>query len=320
MRSSGESSSSLARDRLHAVNASGPSTRRRDVQFPSGGQRCSAWLYLPDGPQPASVVVLAHGLGGTRVMRLAAFAERFCAAGYACLVFDYRHFGDSEGEPRQLLDVAKQLEDWKAAVAYARACPDVDGRRVVLWGTSFAGGHVLAIAADDPHVAAVISQCPFTDGLASTLALNPLSSLKVTARALSDAITSWLGGTPVMVALAGQPGSAALMTAPDALPGYRRLQPADSHVPNEVAARFALQIIRYYPGRQTPRIACPVLFCVCESDSVAPSKATLRHARRAPKGEIKLYPDGHFGIYVDAAFERVAHDQVDFLHRTVPLH
>ena len=294
--------------------------RRLEVQFPSHAQRCSAWLYLPDGPRLAPVVVLAHGLGGTRVMRLDAFAERFCAAGYACVVFDYRHFGDSDGEPRQLLDIARQLEDWNAAIAYARACPDVDGRRVVLWGTSFGGGHVLAIAAEDRHVAAVISQCPFTDGVASSLALNPLSSLKVTARALRDQITSWLGGRPVMVATAGQHGSAALMTAPDALPGYWKLQPADSLVPNEVAARFALQIIRYHPGRRTPRIACPVLFCVCESDSVAPSKTTLRHARRAPKGEIKLYAEGHFDIYVGEAFDRVVRDQIDFLHRTVPLH
>jgi hypothetical protein len=37
------------------------------------------------------------------------------------LAFDYRHFGDSDGTPRQLLDIAHQLEDWQAAIAYARA-------------------------------------------------------------------------------------------------------------------------------------------------------------------------------------------------------
>jgi dienelactone hydrolase len=253
-------------------------------------------------------------------MRLDAYAERFCAAGYACLVFDYRHFGDSEGEPRQLLDIAKQLKDWKAAIAFARERPDVDGRRVVLWGTSFGGGHVLSTAADDPALAAVVSQCPFTDGLASSLALNPLSSMKVTIRALGDQLTAWLGGAPVMVNTAGEPGSAALMTAPDALPGYLGLQPESSGFRNEVAARFALQIIRYHPGRRTPQITCPVLFCVCDSDSVAPAKATLRHAQRAPRGEIKTYAEGHFDIYVGAAFERVVRDQIEFLHRTVPLH
>ena len=80
------------------------------------------------------IIVMAHGLGGTRRMRLTAFAERFVAEGYACLVFDYRYFGDSEGQPRQLLDIKSQLEDWKAAVAYARSLDKIDPNRVVIWG------------------------------------------------------------------------------------------------------------------------------------------------------------------------------------------
>lgn len=294
--------------------------QRLDVQFSSQGQQCSAWLYLPAGARPAPVIVMAHGLGGTREMRLDAFAERFCAAGYACLVFDYRHFGSSEGEPRQLLDVQKQLQDWKAAAAFARSRKEVDGRRLVLWGTSFSGGHVLSTAADDGQVTAVIAQCPFTDGLASALALNPLSSMRVTALALRDQIGAWLGAAPVMVETAGKPGATALMTAPDAL-DYLKLLPAgaEASFPNYVAARFGLQIIRYFPGRKTAKITCPVLFCVCETDSVAPAAATLRHARRAPQGEIKLYPEGHFDIYVGAAFERVVIDQIEFLQRMVPI-
>lgn len=294
---------------------------RLDVSFPSQGEQCRAWLYLPEARRPAPVIVMAHGLGGTRVMRLDAFAERFCAAGYACLVFDYRHFGDSEGQPRQLLDVRKQLQDWKAAIAFARSRHDVDASRVVIWGTSFGGGHVLATAADDDRLAAVISQCPFTDGLASSLALSPASSLKVTALAMRDQIGAWLGAEPVMVNTAGQPGEAALMTAPDAMPGYLGLLPPGraSAFPNHVAARFGLQIIRYFPGRCAAQIRCPVLFCVCEGDSVAPAAATLRHAHRAPKGEIRKYANGHFDIYVGAAFEKVVADQIAFLRRNVPL-
>lgn len=296
-------------------------TQRLDVEFLSGGVTCRAWLYLPASDKPRPVMVMAHGLGGTKVMRLDAFAERFSAAGYACLVFDYRHFGASDGQPRQLLDIGKQLEDWQAAVAYARSSPNVDGSRIILWGTSFSGGHVLSTAAALPGITAVISQCPFTNGLASGLALNPVSSLKVTALALRDQVGAWLGADPVMVSTAGKSGEAALMTAPDAVPGYLGLLSA-SDAPvfrNEVAARFGLQIIRYFPGLKTPKIPCPVLFCVCDTDSVAPAGPTLFHARRAPKGEIKRYPDGHFDIYVGEAFERVVKDQIAFLQRHVPV-
>ena len=292
----------------------------KTVQFLSGGLRCSADFYRPLGAGPFPVVVMAHGLGGTRKMRLPAFAERFAAAGYACLVFDYRHFGDSEGEPRQLLDIGRQLEDWKAAIAHARSLGDIDPKRVVIWGTSFGGGHVLATAADDDQLAAVISQCPFTDGLSSGLAMNPVTSVKVTTLALRDRIGAWFGAQPVNVALAAQPGQTALMNAPDAYAGYLALQPADAPMaPNHVAARFALDIIRYYPGRKTARIKAPVLFCVCDTDTVAPAKATLRHASRTPRHEIKHYADGHFEIYVGEAFERVVRDQIDFLKRTVPV-
>lgn len=293
---------------------------RLDVRFASNGLQCSAWLYLPKGTKPAPVIVMAHGLGSVKGMRLDAFAERFCEAGYACLVFDYRHFGDSEGHPRQLLDVEKQLQDWKAAIAYARSRNDVDTRQVILWGTSFSGGHVLATAADDPSLAAVISQCPFTDGLASSMAMSPVTSLKVTALAVRDQIAAWLGRAPVMVASAGQPGETALMSAPDCAPGYLGLVPGDGKTTfqNRVAARIALQIIRYNPGRRTPKISAPVLFCVCATDTVAPPKQTLVHAKRAPRGEIKIYQDGHFDIYVGEAFERVVKDQINFLTRTVP--
>jgi hypothetical protein len=206
-------------------------------------------------------------------------------------------------------------------VAYARVCPQVDGRRVALWGTSFGGGHVLSTAAALPGISAVISQCPFTNGLASGLAVNPVSSAKVMARALRDQAGAWLGAAPVMVAAAGRPGDTALMTAPDVESGYLGLLPPGEvdRFPNEVAARFALQIVRYFPGLKTPKIACPVLFCVCDTDSVAPAKPTLFHARRAPKGEIKRYPDGHFDIYVGEAFEQVVKDQIEFLHRHVPV-
>ncbi len=289
------------------------------VKFLSGGLHCTGDFYRPLGAGPFPVIVMAHGLGGTRKMRLPAFAERFTAAGYACLVFDYRHFGDSEGSPRQLLDIGKQLEDWKAAIAYARSLPDADPKRVVIWGTSFGGGHVLTTAAEDDQLAAVISQCPFTDGLASSLAMSPVTSLKVSALALRDRIGSWFGAQPVMVPLAAKPGETALMNAPDAYDGYLALQPAGAKTLNHVAARFALDIIRYYPGRKAAKIKAPVLFCVCNTDSVAPAKATLRHASRTPRHEIRHYADGHFEIYLGEAFERVINDQLDFLKRTVPV-
>jgi uncharacterized protein len=288
--------------------------KRADVQFASGDDQISAWLYRPGNGGPAPLLVMAHGLGAVRTMRLDAYAERFSAAGYACLVFDYRNFGASEGRPRQVLDVNMQLADWAAAVAYARTLDGIDHDRIALWGTSFAGGHVIASAARLPGIAAAVVQCPFTDGLASALTIqNPLATARITARAVRDIVAARLGKQPVLVTTAGKHRAVALMNTRDAYAGYLRLAPEGVDVPNEVSARIALQIIAYRPGRLASKIPCPILFCVCEADSVAPARATLRHAAQAPRGEVRLYPEQHFAIYVDDAFERVVADQLAFL-------
>lgn len=291
--------------------------QREDVWFNSGSDRISAWLYRPASNADAPLLVMAHGLGAVRTMRLDAYAERFCAAGYACLVFDYRNFGDSEGAPRQLLDIRMQLQDWTVAVAFARTLAGIDPDRIGLWGTSFGGGHVIATAARLPGIAAAVAQCPFTDSIASLGAIPPATVARLTALAVRDLITARLGGSPVMVATAGNPGEVALMTAPDAYAGYLKLMPEGTPVRNEVAARIGVKLLPYRPGRLAAKIPCPILFCVCETDSVAPSGPTRRYAATAPRGQVKLYPEGHFDIYVGDAFERVIADQLDFLDKNL---
>jgi len=296
---------------------------RSDVRFSSGSDDCHAWLYLPDtasanGPMP--VIVMAHGFSGVKQLRLDAFAERFCAAGYACLVFDYRHFGDSDGQPRELLDIGCQLEDWRNAVTFARSLPELDPDRVIVWGTSFAGGHAIVTAADDPRIAAAISQCPFTDGMASVSKIPPKTSVQLMALALRDVVATWRGREPVRVPATGQPGQVAVMTAPDAKRGFDALLEASgmTDMPHLVPARIALHVPGHIPGRRAKDVRCPILFTVCEPDSVAPARAAVKHAARAPRGEIRLYDAGHFDIYLGKHFEQVVSDQIDFLQTHVP--
>lgn len=291
--------------------------KRLDLIFSVEGQRCATWLYLPQGQHKAPVIVMAHGLGGVRTMRLDAYAERFQKAGYACLVFDYRHFGDSEGQPRQLLDIQKQQRDWVAAIAYARSRPEVDGKRVVVWGSSFSGGHALYLGATQPNLAAILAQCPFTDGWASSMATNPISSLRVMPRAIADTVMGWIGGQPIMIPCSARPFGLGLMTASDCQEGMHALVPAQSTFRNEVAARFALQIIGYRPGKLAKKVPCPAFVAICSEDTVAPSQTALKQVQQAPCAEIKVYQVGHFDIYLGRAFEQVIADQIDFLNRHV---
>src|SRR5512144_2103791 len=112
------------------------------LTFASQGTRCVATLYLPDGPRPLPCLVMGHGFTGTQD-QLEPYAQRFAEAGIAVLTFDYRHFGRSDGEPRQLVDCGRQEADWRAAVVLARSLDAVDPQRIGLWGSSLSGSHVV---------------------------------------------------------------------------------------------------------------------------------------------------------------------------------
>ncbi|HEY3482345.1 MAG TPA: alpha/beta hydrolase, partial [Streptomyces sp.] len=139
-----------------------------------------------------------------------------------------------------------------------------------------------------------------------------------------DLAATAVGRAPVRVKVAARAGELGLMStddAPDVFDGITGLLHAsgmtEADYRNDVPARVALQIPLYAPGRKTARVHCPILFCVCDDDTVAPPKATLRHAAKAPHGVIKRYPAGHFDIYTGEPFEQVVADQLDFLRTHV---
>jgi fermentation-respiration switch protein FrsA (DUF1100 family) len=277
---------------------------REDVTFGAG---LAGWLYTPADAR--ACVVMAHGLSAVRDQRLPAYAERFAAAGLAVLLFDYRHFGASAGEPRQLLDIGRQLDDWRAAVAYARTRYE----RVALFGSSFAGGHVLQLASKDGAIGAAVAQCPMTDGLLAALKVPPLQSLKLARAALQDTARALAGRPPKLIPAAAPPGELALMATEDALPGMTRLAGPESTWRNAASARVGLRIPLYRPGRHAAKIACPLLVCICDEDTLVSVKAAAKVAERAPRGEVRHYPIGHFDIYDGEWFERAVADQTEFL-------
>jgi dienelactone hydrolase len=294
----------------------GRSIRRSDLTFESGGSRCAAWLYRPDGENGrVPCVVLAHGFSGVREARLDAYAERFAQAGLAALVFDYRHFGGSEGEPRQLLDIDRQHEDWREAIAYARQLDGVDPERIALWGTSFSAGHVMALAATDDRVAAAVAQVPFADGRAGIAGARTRDGLRALGAGIRDLVRARRGRDPLMIRAAGPRGSVAVMPVDGAEEGIRAMLPPDSTWRNEVAARIVPRVVGYRPRRHAARIQCPILFCVCDRDRVTPVGPALAACRDAPHSELKRYAIGHFDMYVGAAFEQAVADQTVFLLR-----
>ena len=291
------------------------------------GTVVAATVHRPDAAAATgAAVVLGHGLGAVADMGLAGYAARFAAVGLVAVTFDYRSFGASDGEPRRVLDVSRQLDDWAAVLAAVRGLDGVDRDRVALWGTSFAGGHVLEVARRDGRVAAVVSQCPFTDGLAAFGSDRPdtgpdgpgvigqvLATARLTGRAVADRLGAALGREPVRVGIYGPPGSTALLTAPDCEEGYAALVPEGSSFVNDVAARFVLQVPTYRPGRALAGLDVPVLVHVCDHDSVAPATTAARYAAANPRAEVVHLDCGHFDLYREPWVDQVGERQAAFL-------
>ena len=315
-----------------------------DVAFRSGtggdAATCHGW-FLPATPTTGTTapgetsdaesnstptatrpcVILGHGLGGTVDSGLMPFAEAFAAAGYHTLVFDYRGFGRSEDSPRQVVSPERQQEDYRAAIAAAAARPEVDADRIILWGCSLAGGHVMEVARDRTDIAAVIAVVPLVDGRAAAVAAAsqhaPAALLRSTGTAIAARALAAAGRREPMVPLAGPPGSRALLS----LDGYEEAYTsvAGPTWRNEIGASIGTELGSFRPAKNAADlVVVPTLFQIADLDRSAPPDAAAK-AAFAARAEVRHYPGDHFDLFAGrACHERAVGHAVHFLRRHVP--
>lgn len=292
---------------------------RSELRIAAGDDgEIDAWLYLPDGAAPHPTVVMAHGIGGVKAGGLAPFAEQFVDAGFAAVVFDYRHWGRSSGEPRNLLSVQRERQDYRTVLSWARRHDALDVDRLFIWGTSFAGMHIVELAATEPGLAGAIAQCPLVDGLAAMRNVSVLRALRLTATALADIAGSWLGLAPRLVPISVPPNEFGLIATDDAMVGLDRLDPGDGSWPNDITARSIVDITVHRPVRKARRIRCPILMVVAEQDTMAPTARAVQVAARAARGELYRSRGGHYDVYHGGLdHDNVVRVEVEFLRRQV---
>lgn len=298
-------------------------SERKKLTFTSHRVSCGAW-HVPAasdalaGTEGRPCIVMGHGFGGTRDSGLLSYAEAFAAAGIDAFVFDYRGFGESEGTPRQDVSFRRQRQDYHAAIAAARHLPGVDPDRNAVWGTSYSGGHVVAVAAQDPRVAAVVALTPATDGLAALVQLvryAGVAQLVPTVRhGLRDLVHGLTGRAPHHIPLAAPPGTIAIISTPGAEETYTAI--AGPTWRNEVCARTTREIGFNRVNGFARQLACPLLVQAGTKDRVAPPRAARRTAAKAGYwSQLCEYPIDHFDVYEGEWQQRALADQLGFLTR-----
>jgi hypothetical protein len=274
------------------------------LQFEVRGQKLAALHY----PGDEKCVVMAHGFGAVKE-GLIPYAERFSEK-FGVLLFDYRHFGESEGLPRQLIDIKKQLEDWRYAIEFARS---LGYSKVAIWGTSFSGGHVLTLSSQH-EVAAVVAQVPFVDGMTVARAVGIKNLLLLTLAGIWDRILS-IGGRAYYIPIVASPGKFAFMTAQEAMK-YLEIIPEGVEWVNAAPARVALSVPSYRPIKKVGDISCPVLYVIANRDEITPPESARKAAEKTPVAEVFEVDGDHFDVYLDL-FDVCVEKEFEFLSKNL---
>jgi hypothetical protein len=221
--------------------------------------------------------------------------------------------------------VRDQQADYRGAIEFARALPEVEPARVGAWGFSVSGGHIYAVASQVRTLAAAVIVSGLADGIdAARNAFRHttlVSAMRLNARVARDAARGLFGRPPLLIPLAGERGEVASLTTPDARTGASALNPGNRYPEwlQEVAARSAIRPAFYRPGRHAGLINCPLLVYAPTEDGVAPQGPAVAAGRRAPRGEVVQAPGGHYAP-VAGGFDEAVEVQLAFLRRHLLAH
>jgi fermentation-respiration switch protein FrsA (DUF1100 family) len=297
---------------------------RRDITFDSKGLHCVGWLYIPDKlaeGQKAPAIVLAHGFAGEKEMILPKYAEQFSRAGYVSLVFDYRYFGDSEGEPRHQLFPLDEVEDVRNAITWISDQPEVDSQRTGLWGTSFGGGIVAYTATWDRRVKAVVAQVPAAISKETRVNSNPEQWKRMGDFLLRDRIQRYKTGKInylKVVALGTEPcifpGKEFYDEYMDLLVRYPKSTPTWY---NGVTLESLEKVREFEPVGMVQYLAPTALLLIAaENDSAIPVDAIKETYKMAsePKA-LSVMPIRHFEIYTEPWLTKSAGEAIDWYNK-----
>ncbi|KAJ6492495.1 alpha/beta-hydrolase [Mycena vitilis] len=277
--------------------------KRSELKIASSrpGWDLDAWQYLPSAEgsaEPFPIIVMAHGFGADKTMGLAHYAEAFAEAGYACVVFDYRRWGGSDGTPRNVLIVKDQLEDYRTVIKYAKEQPEFDKERLVVWGSSFSGGHAITLSAEDGACAA-IAQCPYT-GLFPGFPMN-VTYLKIVSSVVLDLVKQTLRLEPVYIPVVAEPGEVGALTTEGTTAGMLAICSKDKEYRNEVSASSLLQTPSYQPRAKASQIRCPLLIVLPTEDNLCLPEGATEIAKASELCELVSVQCGHFDLYHGAS-------------------
>jgi uncharacterized protein len=287
------------------------SFERQDVTFTSVGKKLAGWLYVPTGLKQGEkrpAIVMAHGWSAVKEMYLDDYAAKFANVGFVVLVFDYRNFGDSEGEPRSHIDPSMQLEDYKNAITWATLQSMVDASRVGIWGSSYSGAHVIHLAAFDRRVKCAVAQVPLVNATDNFRRLVRADHFPGTQAWLAaDRTEEYTTGKINYLPVVDEQGKPSALPTQDSYDWF--IKAGKARAPkweNRQTVRSLELALEYNPGANIHLISpTPFMMIVAQNDVLTPTDLAIEAFGRArePK-QLVILPGGHFDAYTGAGFQQ----------------
>jgi len=275
---------------------------RKDISFTSKGLRCNGWLYVPDDLKTgskASAIVMANGFTGVKEQVLPDYAALFAGAGFVTLVFDYRYFGDSEGEPRSQVFPLEMVEDIRNAITWVCDQPEVDSKRIGIWGASFGGGLVLYVGTYDRRVKAVVSEVPSAPSPEQRRARNPQGWDEMNEILIRDRIARYKTGVVNYMKVVAPEGEPCVLPGREAYEEFMAIKKPNWR--NQVSLE-SLEKIREFDPASMIHMMSPraLLLIVAEKDSFCPLDVVkaIYEKTLEPKA-MSVLPVRHFETYCE---------------------
>jgi fermentation-respiration switch protein FrsA (DUF1100 family) len=289
----------------------------KDIVFTSEGLQCSGLLYLPEitrQKRPSPAIVMAHGLSGVKEQALPQVAEKFADAGFVTLVFDYRFFGDSEGEPRNQVFPLEMVEDYKNAITWISELPEVDPERIGIWGTSLSGGIALYTGMFDKRVKAVVAQVPAIFNPVTRFRRSPDAWANDSKTIAEDRVDRLRTGTINYIDIVAPPGQRCVLPGTEAYDFFMSTKETAPNWHNRMTVE-SIEKMREFDVTSSIELLAqtPVMVIPAENDGLIPTESISTIYEKIPgiKSMVPL-PMTHFEVYSDPWLSKASAIAIDW--------
>ncbi|TGL64628.1 alpha/beta hydrolase [Leptospira sarikeiensis] len=248
-------------------------------------------LYLPEGNrEKIPAVIMAPGFGGVKEMLIPHYAKVLLKKNIATLAIDYPNFGESEGNPRQHIDIKSHHTSYYSALDYLSSDSRFDPKRLGIWGSSLSGGHSLVVAATDHRVKSIFAIIPYISP--------PLQAVPALAgKVFLDLFLRKIGSKGGVLPIAGRPGEIAAMNTDGAWEWMLEMTSDAPTFKNYVTLASLLQMTFYRTSSYAKKIQKPLKVILAMEDSITPAKLVKNAIKGIPNVVIEEYPETHFELF-----------------------